>query len=323
MTVYKLGWCGAEVERIQSRLADLGHYSGPVDGIYGGGTEGAVRLFQRAEELAVDGKVGSDTWDRLFRGQQVPEPAIASTPLCQRCLALTGSFETGRMAPDCFAGLSGDFDGQGLNLGVLQWNFGQGSLQPLLVEMNALHQGLLRDMFVHEYDTLVEVLEEGGYEDQMEWARSIQHPVRHYVFEPWRGYFKTLGRTKEFQNIQTRYSENLYRQALDLCQKYGLRSQRAAALMFDIKVQNGGIRKSVREVIEEDIGQLGTDLDKEDLEVEKMVVIANRRAEASNPRWVEDVRSRKLCCAKGQGTVHGISFHLERQFHITLRPYLP
>jgi hypothetical protein len=49
-----------------------------------------------------------------------------------------------------------------------------------------------------------------------------------------------------------------------------------------------------------------------------MRIVANRRAEASNPRWVEDVRARKICCANGGGRVHGIPYDLEKQFGIRL-----
>ena len=47
----------------------------------------------------------------------------------ETALAITGGFET---AGDPFAGLAGDFDGQGLSCGALQWNVGQGTLQPLV-----------------------------------------------------------------------------------------------------------------------------------------------------------------------------------------------
>lgn len=321
MTIYLRGSKGSEVERIQIRLKDLGYYKGPIDGDFGGGTERAVKAYQRSKGLIVDGKVGPKTWASLFDGEPIPKPAISQKPLAQRCLALTGSFETGRMSPDCFARLSGDFDGQGMSFGVLQWNFGQGTLQPLLKEMNAEHSDLLRDIFDEEYKTLIEVLEEDGYEDQMEWVRSIQDLIRHFIYEPWRGFFKTLGRTEEFQKIQTKHSLNLYQKVLDLCTEYELWSERAVALMFDIKVQNGSIRRDVRLTIKQDFGKLKPDLDRESLEVEKMRIVANRRAEASKPRWVEDVRSRKLCCANGEGIVHGSTYHLERQFGIGLRPF--
>lgn len=45
---------------------------------------------------------------------------------------ITGAFE---VAGDPYAGVSGDFDGQGISCGVLQWNIGQGSLQRLLKDL--------------------------------------------------------------------------------------------------------------------------------------------------------------------------------------------
>ena len=44
-----------------------------------------------------------------------------------------------------------------------------------------------------------------------------------------------------------------------------------------------------------------------------MQVIANRRAEAANPMRVEDVRTRKLTIAIGQGTVHRNYYNLKDQ----------
>jgi len=53
-------------------------------------------------------------------------------------------------------------------------------------------------------------------------------------------------------------------------------------------------------------------------EWEIMKAVANAVAEASNPRWVEDVRKRKLCIANGTGTVHGRTYNLARDFDITM-----
>lgn len=47
----------------------------------------------------------------------------------ETALRVTGHFED---ADDPLAGVSGDFDGQGVSLGVLQWNIGSGSLQPII-----------------------------------------------------------------------------------------------------------------------------------------------------------------------------------------------
>ncbi|HOP39938.1 MAG TPA: peptidoglycan-binding domain-containing protein [Geobacteraceae bacterium] len=319
MSVYKLGSTGDEVCRIQERLQSLGIYLGPLDGIFGGGTEGAVRLFQEREGLAVDGVVGPITWAKLVGGE-MPRPSLGYRTLDYRCLALTGSFETGAGIPDCFAGVSGDFDGQGISFGVLQWNFGQGSLQPLLKRMIAEHPEQARLIFHDRFDLLHARLN-GGKADLMIFARSIQHPARHFLIEPWRGMFRALGRTEEFQRIELDAANALYRAALRLCHEYGLWSERAAALMFDIKVQNGSINSTVKNRIFTNLQRLSPDLGEQEAEVERMRIIANQRADAAKARWREDVRSRKLCIANGCGTVHGIPYDLEEQFGIGLRRF--
>ena len=59
------GSSGSTVREIQTRLADWGYYSGSVDGIYGSRTEAAVRWFQEANGLAVDGRAGPETLEAL------------------------------------------------------------------------------------------------------------------------------------------------------------------------------------------------------------------------------------------------------------------
>ena len=58
---YKKGSSGAVVTQIQTKLTSWGYYTGTVDGIYGSGTERAVRAFQQKNGLTVDGKAGDQT----------------------------------------------------------------------------------------------------------------------------------------------------------------------------------------------------------------------------------------------------------------------
>ena len=58
---YKKGSGGAVVTQIQTKLKSWGYYTGTVDGIYGSGTERAVRAFQQKNGLTVDGKAGDQT----------------------------------------------------------------------------------------------------------------------------------------------------------------------------------------------------------------------------------------------------------------------
>lgn len=58
---YKRGSTGSVVSQIQQKLSSWGYYSGSVDGIYGSGTEKAVRAFQKKNGLTADGIAGSAT----------------------------------------------------------------------------------------------------------------------------------------------------------------------------------------------------------------------------------------------------------------------
>lgn len=58
---------GPAVAQLQRELQALGYYSGVVDGIYGEGTQNAVKDFQSDQQLEVDAIVGPSTWDALTR----------------------------------------------------------------------------------------------------------------------------------------------------------------------------------------------------------------------------------------------------------------
>jgi hypothetical protein len=65
----------ATVEVIQERLAQLGYYKGPVDGVFGPTTRDAVANYQVANQLNVTGSLSPDTMQSLG----VPEPAAGWT----------------------------------------------------------------------------------------------------------------------------------------------------------------------------------------------------------------------------------------------------
>ena len=65
----KRGCKGGAVERLQTWLTDLG-YPLTVDHDFGPATEAAVRSFQQAQGLEVDGYVGKMTWAALATARQ-------------------------------------------------------------------------------------------------------------------------------------------------------------------------------------------------------------------------------------------------------------
>lgn len=78
-TTLKSGSEGSNVKRLQQRLKDLGWYTGSVDGKYGQGTEKAVRDFQAAHGLSVDGKAGTTTQNTLFGSKAKKKTASSPT----------------------------------------------------------------------------------------------------------------------------------------------------------------------------------------------------------------------------------------------------
>ena len=69
---YRVGSRGDNVKRIQFYLNTVGDFDSSieeisVDGIFGAGTERAVKEFQEASNLTPDGVVGQGTWDALYK----------------------------------------------------------------------------------------------------------------------------------------------------------------------------------------------------------------------------------------------------------------
>lgn len=62
----RIGSRGEAVRDLQSELKQLGHYRGNIDGIYGPITASAVKQFQRANRLQVDGIAGPETFGALY-----------------------------------------------------------------------------------------------------------------------------------------------------------------------------------------------------------------------------------------------------------------
>jgi uncharacterized protein (TIGR02594 family) len=79
------------VQKIQHELARKGFDPGPIDGIWGRGTEGAVRRFQAANGLLADGIVGPATSKVLFGEPLAEAPADdPSIPWFQEARRLIG-----------------------------------------------------------------------------------------------------------------------------------------------------------------------------------------------------------------------------------------
>ncbi len=72
----ELGMRGEDVRKLQKRLKELGYATGPIDGIFGDITHGAVIQYQGNCHIVKDGIVGPVTWGKLNNGAAslVPDP---------------------------------------------------------------------------------------------------------------------------------------------------------------------------------------------------------------------------------------------------------
>ena len=81
------GSTGSKVKQLQTRLTELGFYTGPVSGNFMNQTRDAVSAFQQHNAITVDGIVGKETWNMIFNSQDVsdasatPKPTPVPTPI--------------------------------------------------------------------------------------------------------------------------------------------------------------------------------------------------------------------------------------------------
>src|SRR5262249_35907017 len=180
-----------------------------------------------------------------------------------------------------------DFDGQGLSLGLLQWNIGTGSLQPLLQELD---DATLDSVFGSDAAAVRAMLGESRTV-QLAWARSLNNESNK-IIEPWAGYFGKLAADPAFQRIQLRHVRPKLESAARHAHELGLKSERGLVLMFDCATQHGngwldthrchGCDTQTRR--ERIVARGATTED------DLLRAIAEVRAETTSPRWRENVR---------------------------------
>ena len=214
-----------------------------------------------------------------------------------RALMLTAQFEG---SGDGYKTIAGDFDGAGLSLGIIQFNIGQETLQPLLSDILSNNRNLVLSIFGHEKTEELEDMLNSSLTEQLAWARSINDASGDSINAEWTALFEALCETSEFQAIQNEYIEPYKERAIAKCALFGgFSTNRAYAFMFDCSVQCGGFEQT-------EVDEIRTLIIDDMSEVERLQVIANVMRSTRG----EDPYIRRTCIINGTGTVHGAEIDL-------------
>ena len=239
------------------------------------------------------------------------------TPAQRKAVEITSTFETGRRGG--FFGLSGDFDGQGISFGLVNWNIGTGSLQPLLRDFASEQPVRWKTVFGPDAATFWALIAPKGREavaaqlrfakEQMNVSRIVKGKRKWLVTEPWLTYFTRLSEDTEFQRVQVRYVRHLLDRARYFCEYFGLTSEMSFAFMFDAVSSHGkgwltkkwnGVEKR-RVQLRARLATLEAAYGKGMIpESELLLAIADVLADTSLDRWREKVRIRKRWFVTGE-----------------------
>lgn len=240
-------------------------------------------------------------------------------------------------------GIAGNFDGQGLSLGYLQWNIGSGTLQPLLKEMsydndfNEIFSGRINYKDTngnYVQKTMADVLRDVltlPEDEQLRWAKSI-NTGSNKISQPWKSAFEQLVNNDKFISIEDKYAQKYFNKAHNIMDSIGVNSSRGFALAFDIAVQNGSLKSPAKLLVEEAMAgksniltnpndpnlsnndkKIIIDLnnrlqDVSDPGIKKLYYVAAAVAINARDRYAKDVWDRKSTIVSGKGKVHGTTY---------------
>ena len=289
-TLFGIGSSGQTIKDIQTTLTQAGFDTQGADGHYGQDTATAVRGFQGARGLNATGTVDDGSWQSLM---QRPIPTTQD-----RSLQLTASFEG-----HGFSLAVGNFDGAFLTWGIIGFTLKHGEVSSIVQAVNAAFPNRVTDAFGASTNELLTVMQ-ASKDDQETWADAHTLP-NGLLAQPWRDMFATFGSFPEVQQEQIKHVQSDYMNpAIKTAKGLGFKSELGLALCFDIHVQNGGIKKAAMDQIQQQ--SQGNPA-----EADLRKIVANAVADNALKKFQDDVRSRKLAVATGQGMVHGHSYLLE------------
>ncbi|WP_243578123.1 hypothetical protein [Aggregatibacter aphrophilus] len=279
--------CAEKAERFGKRVADLG-----------------IKLkgegFDSEQEAYYMHPLGLIGW---LSGMCMPLKEAKET-----ALIISGTYE----GKGGFASLSGNFDNMGMSWGIVQFNFGQNTLGPLLIDMRNKNTTLFNGCFSNNEDlsSLNKALDKGTNE-QMKWAIDMQNKYN----SRWKDIFNKLAEIREFQEIQIEHADKYIKTAIHIIRwMRGIHPSvmekvefKTFAALVDLSIQQGGIDK-VKDIIK---AKSLSSPPNTQYAFAKLVV--EERGSTASARWRADCISRRLGILNKKATSYSHSGYVAKR----------
>jgi len=285
---------GLLVQILQAALKQSNFYTQRIDGEFGPATEGAVKKFQETRGGAADGRCRALDWEDIT--------GLDRPSLFDRCVHLTAAFEgTG------FQGAVGNFDGAYLTFGLIGLTL-KSDLPAFLIKVEKEYPGTLARAFGANEGTLRRILT-ASPSDKEAWANSISSGANRYgLRSDWKEGFGRLGSFPEVQKLQLENARDRYWAICAQDAKRWLAGDALdVAIFYDTAVQMGGLGGRPLAAMKMDALRQDEPALKGK---ERRLRWAEIIADAANPRWRQDVLSRRRAIAEGIGKVHGAVYRM-------------
>jgi hypothetical protein len=244
-------------------------------------------------------------------------------------LSTTGHFEDSQRP---FSAVSGNFDGMGISVGVLQWNIGSGSLQPLVLATDAATIQATCPTCGSDLLRACKSRPSEGIAIVNAWQTGSQ--LKSAILAELRSLASSPGFTTQQINAATNVAQRAYNTATQWYAAWSLElTPQAYCWFFDVYTQNGGVgdvtpgqvdsfvggdeHHAVQTVCDWLAGRQTFEHGSRDAIKNatlwrtilgprtRLFVASYLRSQKSKLEWRADVLNRKAAIALGNGWVHG------------------
>ncbi|HEU4374040.1 MAG TPA: hypothetical protein VFS02_11145 [Telluria sp.] len=300
------------------RNTDKPGATNPPAGADPAGYVGSAQSRQRAQDNAGAGMqyaapgsqgapAGAGAAAALGGGGGGPQITLAQAQLM--ALQITTCFEGGKSMN--YQALADNFDEQIMSFGLIQWNFGQNTLGPLLKKMLARDAARFAACFgpSTDYAVLKAALDGDDEAGQKTWTLDLLQRDK----PAWRAAFQAVGAVDEFNAIQREQAAAEYHplvmRAVDQLRHVAPALMRALefrsyAALFDLCVQQHSITKALDEI------QLRAKSEKPASQLDLLKIAVVERAKVAGSDWQSDCISRRMGILTGvpyESTEHGVT----------------